>query len=168
MLHFRVLVSTGKMFILSTPWMHIGGAEVKLQFILTSALVGGSSNSHAGGYTPRVVAQNTRFIKGWVGPSTSLDVVTKTKSPSRNCTLHHSALSVVTILSTIPQLSKLTVLSSQYLSTQSLQLRYVSHDGISCSIPCNRIQCLVLTATLSPLFPSHSHFLTFKNRASYI
>jgi hypothetical protein len=65
--------------------------------------------------------------------------------PSRNCALHHSALSVVTILSTIPQLSDLTVLSSQYLSTQSLpQLRYILYHRISSSIPCsqNSVSCV--------------------------
>jgi hypothetical protein len=62
----------------------------------------GSTSSHPGRFTPGLRAPCTRWIRGWVGPRSSLDAVTKSKNiiiaPCRESIPGRPAHSLVTIL----------------------------------------------------------------------
>jgi hypothetical protein len=64
---------------------------------LTSALVGGElSASRLGRFTPRKRASATHWIKGWVGPRTSLDDVEKKETlPNRDSNSDSLAIQAV-------------------------------------------------------------------------
>jgi hypothetical protein len=57
-----------------------GGVYVQIHIFLTSALVGGEwSASRPFRFTPGERASGTHWIRGWVGPSASLDNMEKRK-----------------------------------------------------------------------------------------
>jgi hypothetical protein len=58
-----------------------GGLDVKIQFLLTSALVEWSP-SRTGRFTAGEKAPGTHWIGGWLGPKTGLDEVEKILDPT--------------------------------------------------------------------------------------
>jgi hypothetical protein len=58
----------------------MGGVDVKIHVLLTSALIKGeSSASHPGRFTPEERAPGTHWIGSWVGPRAGLDDVEERK-----------------------------------------------------------------------------------------
>jgi len=69
---------------------------------LTLALDGGEwSPSHTSHFIPRERAPGTRWIRGWVGPRTSLDMMLKRKilSSCQESNPNHPAHTLITITS---------------------------------------------------------------------
>jgi hypothetical protein len=146
--------------------MNTYGVEVQLHAFLTSVLYGRDwSASLPGGFITRERAADIRFIGGWVGLRTGLDVMANEKSscPYRESNPCRPARSLVTMLTEISRLLiRLQVVSVVQVSRTEFCVKfqfppcilhtrmYLKVSGLAAwSKNCNCYSCLPLGAVVS-------------------